>query len=238
MLVAMPLSASKSLSAGLITIAACSMAILSVGCQSFLFAERERTSLITPGMRIAAIREMGPRSRNQEKAQQLATLERLVEQIRTEPDPIVRLAIQETVSQFDHPLALAVLEAGLNDDDREVRLACCRMLGNRGATQAVTDLGRVAAQDQDIDVRMAAVDALGAIGTPAGVKALAVALNDRNPAMQYAAVEAAKSASGEKLGNDVQQWREYVASLPGGPSPTSGSGETSIATQPDSSRYQ
>jgi hypothetical protein len=62
---------------------------------------------------------------------------------------------------------------------------------------------------------------------PAAINALATALKDRDPAMQFAGVEAMKSVTGEtKLGNDVEAWRQYADQHSGSP------GTTAVASQP------
>jgi hypothetical protein len=200
------------------------------GCS--LFRDNERTSIITPAMRAASIREFGPRADDASDSERLAMCEELAKQIRTEPDPICRRAIQETIAEFDVPLASAVLVAGLADEDRDVRKVCCRMLSQRQDQSAITPLSRMVAAEADAEVRMAAIDALGKFKSPAAVQGLAAAIKDRDPAMQYAGVEAMKKASGEKLGNDVAAWRQYADSLPQ-PAPGLGGGEVNIATQPD-----
>ncbi|HYO24793.1 MAG TPA: HEAT repeat domain-containing protein [Lacipirellulaceae bacterium] len=201
------------------------------GCQVWPFRDNERTSIITPAMRAATIREFGPRGRDASESEQIAMCEELAQQIRTEPDPICRRAIQETIAEFKTPLAGAVLVAGLSDDDRDVRTVCCRMLAQRKDESAVGPLSRVVAADPEMEVRMAAIDALGQYDTPAAVQGLAAAIKDRDPALQYAGVQAMKNASGQDLGNDVEAWRSYAASLT--PAGTPGAGaETSIATQP------
>lgn len=171
---------------------------------------------------------MGPRSRKADAAEQEKICQQLATQIQTEPDPLVRQAIQQTIAGFDTPLASAVLLAGLNDDHREVRLTCCRKLGERRSVEAIEQLGEVVTQDDDVDVRLAAVDALGQIGTPMAVLALDRALDDRNPAMQFAGVEAMRLASGQDLGPEVAAWRQYAASL----RPTE-TNPTELASQPE-----
>ena len=99
-----------------------------VGCHLWP-SSRDKTSVITPAMRMASIREFGPRGRDADAAEQARICEQLAQQIRTEPDPIVRKTIQETIGEFNTPLANAVILAGLNDDDRDVRVTCCRLLG-------------------------------------------------------------------------------------------------------------
>jgi HEAT repeat protein len=197
------------------------------GCQLWPFRDHERTTIITPAMRSAAIREMAPRARDATDAEQARMCEELAQQIRTEPDPIVRKAIQETIAEFKAPLASAVLLAGLNDDDRDVRVTCCRLLGQRNEAKAVEPLGKLVAEDGDLDVRLAAVDALGAMKNKSAVAALAAALKDRDPAMQYAGVEAMKTVTGEKIGNDVEAWRQYADRMVGSQA------DTAIAAQPN-----
>lgn len=184
--------------------------VCSLGCAGWPFRHKDRTPVITPPMRMATIREIGARAQDADQAQQQQMCQQLADQIRAEPDPLIRLTIQESISRFRTPLADAVLKAGLRDDDREVRLVCCKLLADRGS-DAVADLNLLAATESDLDVRLAAVDALGKIKSPSGLSGLSAALNDRDPALQYAAVAAMKSATGEDLGNDVNAWRQYAA---------------------------
>lgn len=200
------------------------------GCQVWPFRDNERTSIITPAMRAASIRELGPRAEDATDAEQLAMCEELAQQIRTEPDPIVRRAIQEAAAEFQTPLASAMLVAGLNDEDRGVRTVCCRLLGQRRDPAGVTPLSRIVAAEADAEVRMAAIDALGKYKSRDAVVALASAVKDRDPAMQYAGVQAMKSASGEDLGNDVADWRAYAEQLTPVQSP--GGTEINVAQQP------
>jgi HEAT repeat protein len=206
---------------------------LASGCQVWPFRDNERTSIITPAMRAATIREIGTRADDATEAEQLAMCEELAAQIRTEPDPIVRRVIQESIAEFQTPLATQVLLAGLNDDDRDVRLACCQQLGKRQDPEAVGALSRVVGVDAEMDVRMAAIEALGRFESPDAVRGLAPAIKDRDPALQYAGVQAMKKASGdagEDLGNDVEAWRRYADSLP----PIDGEAAISVARETDS----
>jgi HEAT repeat protein len=197
------------------------------GCQLWPWGvTKDRTTIITPGMRAASIREMGPRAREADREAQTRACEQLALQIRTEPDPIVRRAIQETAAEFDTPMASAMLLAGLQDEDRDVKVACCRLLGKRQDPKAVEPLSALVSTESDLDVRLAAVDALGAMKTKAGMAGLAAALKDRDPALQYAGVEAMKKVSDKDLGNDVQAWRSYADSVIGA------APAASIAAQP------
>jgi len=199
------------------------------GCQLWPFGGKERTSVITPAMRMASIREFGPRGRDADTAEQNRICEQSAQQIRTEPDPIVRKAIQETIGEFKTPLANAVVLAGLNDDDRDVRVTCCRMLGERADPSTIEPLSKLVATDSDIDVRLAVVNALGEMKMPGTIPGLATALKDRDPALQFAGVEAMKNVTGEKLGNDVEAWRQFAARSMGASEPNA-----AIAAQPGS----
>jgi len=183
-----------------------------VGCATLPWQETERTSIITPRMRIAAIREIGARASDADADEQLQSTDQLAAQIQTEPDPLVRRAIQQTMAELDTPLARDVMIAGLQDDNLDVRLACCRGLSQRNDPSVISALRNTLHNDADLDAKLAAIDALGQIKSPQSVAALAKAVNDRDPALQYAGVQALKSVSGKDLGNDVVAWRQYAAS--------------------------
>jgi len=107
-------------------------------------------------------------------------------------------------------MAQQVLEAGMNDDNAAVRLACCRALGKRAEASSVSALSGALKQDKDIDVRMGAAEALGKINSADSKKALAVALDDRDPALQYAVVQSLKAITGHDYGPDVKVWRQVA----------------------------
>ncbi len=202
-------SLDRYLGRGLVLVA---LTIVTVaGCASMPWQEKERTSILTPRMRMAAIEEIGLRASDVDADEQQKMTEQLATQIQTEPDPLVRRAIQESIGRMSTPLASAVLIAGLQDDDLEVRLTCCGALGERADPSVISALGIALETDKELDVKLAAVDALGKIKSPQSVAALAKAVNHRDPALQYAGVQALKSVSGQDLGNDVTAWRQYAA---------------------------
>lgn len=182
------------------------------GCASLPFKDNDRTSLLTPRMRMAAIQESALRAKDSDSAEQQKTAEQLATQIQTEPDPLVRRSIQEAMGELSVPLAQDVLIAGLKDDDLAVRLTCCQELGKRADPSVIVALSERLQNDDQLDVKLAAIDALGQIKSPQSVSALATAVNDRDPALQFAGVQALQAISGKELGNDVAAWREYAAS--------------------------
>ena len=182
------------------------------GCASMPWHPKERTSIITPAMRMSAITEIGLRAADADAAEQQRVTEQLATQIQTEPDPLVRRAIQASIGKMSTSLASDVLIAGLQDEDLDVRLTCCESLGEHPDPRVISALQIALETDKELDVKLAAVDALGKIHSPQSVAALAKAVNDRDPALQYAGVQALKSVSGQDLGNDVTAWRQYAAS--------------------------
>lgn len=182
------------------------------GCASISppWKQKEHTSIITPAMRISAIRESAARSVDGDTLQQSQLVDELAMQIRTESDPLVRAAIQESLGDLQVPLARDVLIAGLNDEDLNVKLICCEKLGERGEPENVAILSQLLSGSEVLDVKLAAADSLGKIQSPESVKALSLALKDRDPALQYAGVEALKQLSGQDLGNDVAVWQQFA----------------------------
>jgi HEAT repeat protein len=190
------------------------------GCQSipwppmWPFPERERTTFDTPAMRVHAVQQFAMRSTRVDSPEQREMTDQLGRQMQIEPDPLVRQAVINAIAEFHTPLAQQVLEAGLGDEDRDVRVACCKAFGRRveagvaGAAQnPVASLANVLRTEKDIDVRLAAAEALGKMKSPEAVQALVVALDDRDPALQYVGVQSMKAITGQDYGPDVQAWR-------------------------------
>ena len=202
--------ASRRIANSLVPIVGLSL-VVALGCATWPFQAKERTSILTPGMRVAAIQEMAARADEVDSAEQTRLTEQLASQIRTEPDPLVRKAIQETIGGYSTPLARDVLVAGLSDEDLDVRLACCQKLGQRAEPTSVQVLRGVIENETELDVRLAAVDALGEISTNDSIAVLAIALKDRDPAMQFAGVQSLRKISGQDFGNDVNAWQAYAA---------------------------
>ncbi|MEX2316634.1 MAG: HEAT repeat domain-containing protein [Pirellulales bacterium] len=207
-------------------LAAASLAAIT-GCQSMSwptfwpFPERELTTYRAPAMRIDAINQFAAQSTGVDSPEQRQITDQLARQIQIESDPLVRAAVVQTICEFRTPIAQQVLEAGLADDSQAVRIACCQALGERGAATSVGGLAQALRSDKDVDVRLAAAAALGQIKTSESMQALTVALDDRDPAMQYVGVQSMKSITGKDYGGNVEAWRQVAAGqsppLPKGP---------------------
>jgi len=191
---------------------------------------KENTTYRTAEMRMDAIREVASRSTGVDTPEQREIVDQLARQIQLEPDPLVRETIIDTIAEFRTPLVNDVLKAGLNDSDQGVRRHCCEALGRRRDPAAVPVLAEVLRSEQPIDIRLAAVRALGEIKSPDAYATLATALEDRSPAMQYAALQAVEQVTGRTFDGNVSQGLAY-AQNPRGFTPSDTDKEVSIASR-------
>jgi hypothetical protein len=145
----------------------------------------------------------------------------LAQRIQSESDPIVRREIVRAMGTTKSDLAGAVLISALQDSNAQVRETACVAWGERGGPESVRALSGILSTDTNLDVRLAATKALGRIKDPGAVPALAVALEDRNPALQYRAVESLRTAAPVDLGEDVDAWRQYAKTGHAEPKPVS-----------------
>jgi HEAT repeat protein len=162
-------------------------------------------------MRADAVAEFAMRSTGVDSPEQREITDQLARQIQIEPDPLVRQAVIRAISEFRTPMAQQVLEAGLADQHEMVRIACCQALAERAESVSVPSLAKSLRTDKDMNVRLAATEALGQIKSPEAVQALAAALDDRDPALQYVGVQSMKRVTGKDYGPDVQTWRQVAA---------------------------
>lgn len=174
------------------------------------FPERELTTYHTPAMRVDAIHEFAMRSSGIDSPDQREITDQLARQIQVEPDPLVRQAVVGAITEFHTPMSQQVLEAGLSDENEAVRIACCRALGRRAEAISVAGLANAMRIEKDVDVKLAAAEALGKIKSPESIQALVIALDDRDPAMQYVGVQSLKAITGRDYGPDVQAWRQVA----------------------------
>ncbi len=150
----------------------------------------------------------------------------LLTQLQTEPDPLVRMEIIRAAQKCPNPQADTILVAAVKDPNPYVRVMSCKALGSRKGPESSRALAETLASDLNTDVRLAATKALGEHKYPAAVSALSIALDDKDPAMQYRAMASMKTVSGQNFGEDLDKWRQYAKSI----SPPSGN--SSIAERP------
>jgi HEAT repeat protein len=166
--------------------------------------------VVTPAEKIAQLKKLSSEASKSDSQARQRIVEQLVSSIRTETDSLIRAEIIRTLGDYPEPSSDAVLKAALNDPDADVRIAACEAWGKRADAQAACLLAPVLSSDANRDVRLAAARALGKSKDQQAVTALGDALVDSDPAMQYRAVLSLKEITGKDLGNNVDQWRQYV----------------------------
>lgn len=130
--------------------------------------------------------------------------------VRSESDPIIRAQMIRTIARLSTPHAAAVLREMSTASDPALRIAACDGWSVHQGPDAARVLSQVVQSDKNKDVRMAAIRALGELKEPASVSALAVALEDPDPAMQHRAVQSLELVTGKDLGNDAVAWRTHL----------------------------
>jgi hypothetical protein len=165
---------------------------------------------LTADQRVDEVTELAAAARGEGGPREEAFTADLMRTMLAEHDPRVRVKILEVATTFETPSALSICRGALEDPDAMVRMAACDAWGGRGGDEAVQLLSHRYQTDTDIDVRLEAVRMLGAVDDEAAIPALARALEDPDPAVQFRAVASLKQVSGRDFGNDVNRWRAWA----------------------------
>lgn len=198
----------------LIVCAGCADLIPATRAQSWPFTLWHKSDVVPgvtpPAERIALLRKMGKKAAWAEPAEQERMSGELAAAFQVEADPLIRIEIVRAVSGYPTAAATSVLDSAIHDSDPDVRLAACRAWGERRGAEAAAKLTEVLSSDMDTDVRLTALKALGETGDAGAVAALGEALEERDPATQYQAMQSLRKVTSEDFGNDVGRWRQYV----------------------------
>jgi HEAT repeat protein len=108
----------------------------------------------------------------------------------SDSDPRIRAAAVQAIVRVDDPAVAASLTAALRDRDAWVRYFAARGLGELRHAPALDEITHLALDDPAGQVRLAAIDSLGRIGSPAAVPALAALSVCDDPERAIAAVDA------------------------------------------------
>lgn len=126
--------------------------------------------------------------------------------------PAARATICRTLEALGSPAAAPALRKATMDEDDLVRAQACRALGTSGAERDATALARVMATDPSRDCRVAAIEALAALGPrdPRILHSLTGAMRNPDPAVRAAAYATLRDLTGEDLGLDVEPWERLA----------------------------
>jgi HEAT repeat protein len=127
----------------------------------------------------------------------------------TEQDALVKAYAASALGHFDMSEVEGLLRQALRDSNARVRIAAARGLANRRARDSVDILIYKAEHDPERQVRLQAIEALGAVGSPAALAHLRELYSKRSALPDYR--EAAFTALCENaLAGSLDTFREVV----------------------------
>lgn len=176
------------------------------------WAEEEKNYGATLYTKLADVKALTAQAPSMEPAERDRWSNHLAGMAINDPSPLLRARIVEALPAFPSPAADAAMQAALEDPDIDVRCAACEAWGRRGGADSVRLLSERLSNEEQVDVRLAAIRALGRLQQqPAeAAQALGVALDDKDPAIQFSATQALREVSGRDYGTDLVAWREFV----------------------------
>lgn len=148
----------------------------------------------------------------QERQQAIAAL---VAALRGKSEPAGnRAEICRSLGELGGPQAREALLTVVNNSDEEaiVRGEACRALGRTGAPEDATILARIMVLDRDLDTRLAAIHGLTGLKTRDDriLATLVTGMENEDPAIRLASLEALKAAAGKDLGLKSDSWRGWL----------------------------
>ena len=154
----------------------------------------------------------------------------LAARLKEETSPALRAELVRTLGELPTPAAQQAIVAGMTDETAYVRLVACKAIGRHPDRQGFESLSQAVASDADLDVRVAAASELGKFRDFEAPQALRPALDNRDPALQVAAMQSLESLTGQRnFRNSVPTWRQYLDG--GNPTPPPGPSVAEVVKQ-------
>ncbi len=161
------------------------------------------------------LRQAVAAAKNSSLSAQNDVAEQLSEIARNDSVLLMRIEAIKLLPELDSKVAISALETAALDSAPDARLAAIKGLQQLAAPSSAAVLAQLAERDSELDVRIAATQALSAFNGTLVLQSLNRSLNDRNPAVQTVAIESLQAVTGTKLAKDINQWQEYLASSVG-----------------------
>jgi hypothetical protein len=121
-----------------------------------------------------------------------------------------RTEVVRTLGTLSTPTAADGLRVAMKDADASVRVVACHAWGQHAGPESLQALAEALGSDNDVDVRKAAARELAQFKDPLAVRALGVALDDSDPALQHRVVQSLRSVTGKDFGDSVPAWRQFI----------------------------
>jgi HEAT repeat protein len=118
--------------------------------------------------------------------------------------------ILDSLARLGSPTRWDAFNNALQDKDSQVRIAACRLVGKSGSTEQTKALDNLLISDPDLDVRLAAADALRHIPTRESALALLSGVQDSDVAVRHRCRESLKHITGKDFGSNADEWRTEI----------------------------
>ncbi|UUO08637.1 HEAT repeat domain-containing protein [Blastopirellula sp. J2-11] len=163
-----------------------------------------------PTQRRDEIRRMTRYAEEMSDSEKQLTANKLTQQIKDEQDPLLRIEILKALATLQTPAAHEGLRSGLYDSETRVRVMAVETMVVGKDPTAIAELGDLIVRDRELDVRLAAAKALEQFDSPEARKALLPAVQDRDPALRYVAIQSLREHSQVDYGGDASKWEAYA----------------------------
>lgn len=171
--------------------------------------------------KVADLAELRKKAPTMAPAEKEETVGHLAARLHEERSPALRGEFIRTLAAFRTPAAQQAIVAGMTDEVTSVRVVACKALGELPTAEGFQALSNAITGDADLDVRIAAAQQLGKYRSFSAPQALRPALDDRDPALQIAAMQSLEAVDGHtEYRRNVAVWREHLDG--GSPSPPPG----------------
>lgn len=171
----------------------------------------------TPVQRIESLEGLANSARSLSAERRSVEANKIAQALPEEENAVIRVHMLRTLAKLNTPEAFAGMKSSLYDSDADVRREAVIALGEAANPEAVSLLGDVLIRDRNYDVRLAAATALGEFRSAGAKEALVPALDARDPAMRFAAIESLRKTSNVDYQGDTAKWREFA--MGGNPEP-------------------
>lgn len=220
---AMTTAASKPC-ACLMLLAAASFSALLAGCADGPVPEMRRLNpwvrkqwdedeqrVTTYHRKIADLAELRNKAPHMPPAERDETAMQLAARLREEKSPALRVEFVRTLAAFPTPIAQQAVVESMTDEAASVRVVACKALGHKPTPEGFQALTHAVTDDGDLDVRIVAARELGKYRGFEATKSLRPALDDRDPALQLAALQSLEALDGHtEYRRNVAVWREHL----------------------------
>ncbi len=183
----------------------------------------------TPAQKANQLRQLAQSASTLHAEEQTRISTELYELYSKTSDPILRREAVRAMGSFGVPVAAAGLQAASEDSEAAVRIAACDAWTRRRGPEAIAALSGMLKNDAAVDVRLAASAALATFPPEVASQHLGAVLEDRDPAVQFAAMDALRTTTGLELGNDVNLWSRQIQGMTTLPA-VNGADTTMVAT--------